>query len=89
MHSETKRFNGNFWKLPDVCEDSCGEIPAAQPGLKGGPTRPGTYQERWDVFVSFLSAKTEVPHTGLNNRNPRVLKTGKCKTEVSAGLLPR
>lgn len=46
-------FNGNFWKLPGIWEDSLGEVPAAQPGLKAS-TRPGTYQERWDVFVCWV-----------------------------------
>ena len=79
-------FNGNFWKLSEVCEDSCGEVPATQPGLKGS-TRPGTYQERWDVFVCWLCQK-EVPHTGLNNTNPEVLKTGSARLRCRQGPAP-
>ena len=79
-------FNSSFWKLPEVCEDSWGEVPAAQPGLKGS-TRPGTYQERWEVFVCWL-CQNEVPHTGLNNRNPEVLKTGSTRLRCRQGPVP-
>ena len=54
-------FNGSFWKLPEVCEDSWGEVPAAQPGLKGS-TRPGTYQERWECICLLALPKRSTTH---------------------------
>lgn len=86
MHSVRQNsFNGNFWKL--LMSVKTGWAEKFQPSLDWkGSTRPGTYQERWDVSVCWLR-QNEVPYTGLNNRNPEVLKTGSARLRCQV-LLP-
>ena len=50
--------------------------------LDQGPTRRGG-----NVFACWL-CQNEVPHTGLNNRNPEVLKTGSTRLRCRRGPVP-